>query len=189
MLNKLRAWWYFSGKYMHRDFAQGVKNLWKWFPTIWRQRDWDDHFIYELIRVKLEFQAKYIGDRDRHTTAKRDAEKMRLVTRLIKLQQDDYYTIEYMEYHDPSMSFKPVPGKPDRSEIVFEQTSERFDEYFAKYTRQYKRVLNGDINLFGRPRPITDKQVIAMEIAHENQARCQKLIFSIMHDNINGWWD
>jgi hypothetical protein len=189
MFKKIRVWWHFSGSSMHRDFAQGVKNLWKWFPTIWRQRDWDGHFIYEMIRVKLEFQAKYIGDNDRHTTAKRDAELMRLVTRLIKLQQEGYYDMEYMEYHDPSMSFKPVPGKPDRSEIVFNQNSERFDEYFAKYPRQYKRVLDGRINRFGRTRPITDKQVIAMEIAHENQARCQKLIFGIMHDNIEGWWD
>jgi hypothetical protein len=189
MFNKIRIWWRFSGSNMHRDFAYGVKNLWKWFPTIWKQRDWDDHFIYELIRVKLEFQAKYIGDRDRHTTAKRDAEKMRLVARLIKLQQEDYYDMEYMDYHEQDMSFVEVPDKPDRHQIVFKQNSERFDEYFAKYPRQYKRVLSGDINRFGRPRPITDKQVIAMEIAHENQSRCQKLIFGIMYDNIEGWWD
>jgi hypothetical protein len=97
--------------------------------------------------------------------------------------------MEYMDYHNQDMSFKPVPGKPDRSELVFNQISERFDEYFAKYPRQYKRVLDGRINRFGRTRPITDKQVIAMEIAHENQARCQKLIFGIMHDHIEGWWD
>jgi hypothetical protein len=28
-----------------------------------------------------------------------------------------------------------------------------------------------------------------MEIAHENQKRCQKLLFNIMHDHIERWWD
>lgn len=173
---------------MHKDFIAGVKNLWKWFPVIWKDRNWDHTFIYEILKTKIEFQAKYIGNMDRHTTAKQDAEKMRLVARLIKLQQEGYYDMEYMDYHEQDMSFIEVLDKPDSHQIVFKQTSERFDEYFAKYPRQYKRVLSGDINRFGRPRPITDKQVIAMEIAHENQSRCQKLIFGIIHDGIESWW-
>ena len=67
---KIYLWWKFNGKYYHKDFIQGVKNLWKWFPTIWKDRDWDDHFIFELIRVKVQNQSKYIGDRDIHVSAK-----------------------------------------------------------------------------------------------------------------------
>ena len=189
MFKKIRVWWHFSGSNMHRDFAQGVKNLWKWFPTIWKQRDWDSYFIYEMIRVKLEFQAKYIGDKDRHTTAKRDAELMRLVTRLIKLQQDDHYGTEYMEYHDQDLNWIDVEDRPGYVQAVFDQKSEKFDEFFAKYPRQYKRVASGEVNRYRRDFSEKDKQMIAMEIAHENQARCQKLIFSIMHDHIEGWWD
>jgi hypothetical protein len=107
---------------------------------------------------------------------------MLLCARLIEIQQEDLYAMEYMDYRE-SKSFLSM------QDVLAEDPIEDFTELFAKYPRQYKRVLNGDINRFGRPRPITDKQVIAMEIAHENQSRCQKLIFSIIHDNINGWWD
>jgi hypothetical protein len=189
MINKIRLWWKFDGQHMHREFAQGVKNLWRWFPTIWKDRDWDGHYIYELIRVKLEHQAEYIGSRDIHTQAKRDAERMRLVARLIKLQQDETYGMEYMDYHVQDMSFVDILDKPGCSEIVFDQKSERFDEYFAKYPRQYKRVASGEINRYNREFAEKDKQLVAMEIAHENQQRCQKLIFSIMHDHIQRWWD
>jgi len=189
MFDKIRRWWRWEARYMHRDFAQGVKNLWKWFPTIWKDRDWDEHFIYELLRVKLEFQAEYIGSRDIHTTAKRDAELMRLVARLIKLQQDDHYGMEYMEYHDQDLNWVDIEDRPGYVEAVFDQKSERFDEFFAKYPRQYKRVASGEINRYRREFSKKDKQEIAMEIAHENQARCQKLLFSIMHEHIQGWWD
>ena len=69
MFSKIAAWWRWNGRYMHKEFARGVKNLWKWFPVIWKDRDYDSYYIYELIRVKLQNQAKYIGDKDRHTEA------------------------------------------------------------------------------------------------------------------------
>ena len=188
MINKIRLWWRFDGRYMHKDFVQGVKNLWRWFPTIWKDRDWDQHHIYELLRKKIEFQAEYIGSRDNYTGAKRDAERMQLVARLIKLQQDDFYTMEYMDYHEQDMSFVGIEDNLEYFEAVFDQKSEWFDEYFAKYPIQYKNVLNGNINRYTRS-TTKDKQIIAMEIAHHNQSRCQKLIFDIMHNHIERWWD
>ena len=186
---KIYLWWKFDGKYYHKDFIQGVKNLWKWFPTIWKDRDWDDHFIFELIRVKVQNQAKYIGDRDIHVSAKRDAEIMRTVAKLIKLQQDDFYGMEYLDYHDTKFDFIPTDETKQWYTIEDTQISENFDEYFKKYPRQYKRVLMGEINRFNRPIEDKDKKIIAMEIAHENHERCKNLIFKIMSDHIERWWD
>jgi len=189
IFEKISLWWRFEGRYYHKDFYCGVKNLIKWFPTIWRDRDWDHRFIYEILRVKLERQAKYIGDRDIHVDAKRDAERMRLVAKLIKLQQDDFYGMEYMDYHDTKYDF--VPTNETEKWFTMEDTliSENFDDYFKKYPRQYKKVLSGEINRFMKEVDETDKQRIAMEIAHENQNRCRKLIFKIMESEIDRWWD
>jgi hypothetical protein len=191
MFNKIGAWWRWNGRYMHNEFARGVKNLWRWFPTIWKDRDWDGHYIYELLRKKIEFQAEYIDSRDFHTEAKRDAERMRLVARLIKLQQDETYGMEYMDYYEQDMDWIDNDNHLGYVETMLDEKSERFDEFFAKYPRQYKRVISGEINRFDRKLifNIEDKQLIAMEIAHENQARCQRLIFNIMHAHIERWWD
>jgi hypothetical protein len=169
---------------MHNEFARGVRNLWRWFPTIWRDRDYDDHYIFELLRVKLEHQAKHIGDRDIHVNAKRDAERMRLVARLIKLQQDDFYGMEYIDYHNSNFEFVPTDETEKWFTMEENEISENFDEYFKKYPLQYKRVLSGEINRFSRPIEEKDKKIIAMEIAHENHERCVKLIFSIMSDQL-----
>ena len=189
MLDKIRLWWKFDGQYMHKEFARGVKNLWRWFPTIWKDRDWDDHYIFELIRVKLEHQAKHIGGRDTFTTSKRNAEKMRLISKLIKLQQDDFYGLEYSDYHETKYEF--VPTDETKKWFRMEDTliSERFDEYFAKYPRQYKKVIAGEINIYRRPNGEDDKKLIAMEIANENHLRCRRLIFKIMESEIEKWWD
>ena len=189
IFEKIRLWWKFDGRYYHKDFIEGVKNLWKWFPTIWRDRDWDHGFIYEVIKVKLKHQADYIGSHDRHTRAKRDSELMLLCARLIQRCQDEHYDMEYMDYHESNYNWVDVDDKPDLKKLEIEQLSENFDEYFKKYPLQYKRVMSGEVSRFSRPIEEKTKEVIAMEIAHENQDRCRKLLFKIMERRIEGWWD
>ncbi len=172
-----------------KSFIQGVKNLWKWFPVIWKDRDWDSHFIYEVMRFKIGNQSKYIGEHDRHTRAKRDSEMMTLTTRLIQRCQDEYYDLEYMDFHEWKLNWLDVDGRPDLKEMDIEDVSDNFDEYFKKYPRQYKKVLSGELNRFRREVGHGNRKVYAMEIAHENQDRCRKLLFKIMERNIEGWWD
>lgn len=196
MIDKVRLWWKFDGRYYHKDFIQGVKNLIKWFPTIWKDRDWDHGSIYEVIKVKLKNQSDYIGFHNRHTRAKRDAEKMLLCTRLIQRCQDDHYDLEYMDYHESNYNWLDITDKDgiptkykDSKRLDIELVSENFDEYFKKYPRQYKRVMSGEVNRFSRPIEEKTKNIIAMEIAHENQDRCRKILFKLMERNIEGWWD
>jgi hypothetical protein len=189
-MRKIYLWWRFKARYFHKDFIKGVKNLWRWFPTIWKDRDWDQHYIYEILAKKIEFQAKYIGDRDFHTEAKRDAERMRLAAKLIRLEQDEFYHMEYMDYEESKNWFEPIEDKPGFSEWKSETVSERYDEYFAKYPRQYKKAMSGELNMFKRKEIDTEnKHIIAMEIAHHNQARCHSLLFKLIERNIDRWWD
>jgi hypothetical protein len=144
----------------------------------------------------LNNQAEYIGGKNRHTRAKRDAELMRLTSRLIQRCQDDHYDMEYMDYHESNLLWLDVTDKDDIPEkyknskrLEIEEISENFDEYFKKYPRQYKRVMSGEVNRFSYPIEEKDKKLIAMEIAHENQDRCRKLVFKIMSNRVEGWWD
>ena len=188
-IKHIPLWWKFHGRFMHKEFARGIKNLWRWFPTIWRDRDWDHTFIYEILRVKLEHQAKYIGDRDLHVDSKRDAERMRLVSKLIKLQQDDFYGMEYMDYHDSKFDFVPTDETEKWFTIDDTLVSENFDEYFKKYPRIYQQVLSQELLSDNPIISPDDKRNIAFAIAHINQERCHKLIFKIIESDIERWWD
>ena len=192
MLEKMKLWWKFEGRHYHKDFIQGVKNLYKWFPTIWNDRDWDGHYIYEILRVKLENQAYCIGNESRHVNSKRDVERMLLCSRLIQIQQEDLYEIEYLDYikEDHHM----IPTDETHQWYTFESTTieDNLDEYFKKYPRQYKQVQLGKINYFDIPGTSPKdkaRKTIAMEIAYHNQDKSRKLLYKIMERHIDGWWN
>lgn len=190
MFNRIRLWWKYEGRYYHKDFIQGIKNLWKWFPTIWKQRDWDSSFILDMISKKLEFQAKYIGEKNRYTTAQQDAERMRLVVKLIKLEQDEFYNMEYMDYAEDRVWFTPCEDRPGSSLYNSEEVWEKYNEYFAKYPLCYKRAIQY-IKKHHRSfvNDHTDKKLVAMIMGDLRQAKCKDLIFKIMGQDINKWWD
>jgi len=104
---------------------------------------------------------------------------MLLCARLARIQQEDLYMYEFMEYLDQDIEFVPT----DETEKWFrmESTITRDDliDYFYKYRRQHRLIDKTD----------KDNHRIAIEIARNNQERSRKLLFKIMEENIDGWWD
>ena len=187
-LNFIFYWWSNDGKYLHKTIWTGLKNLWYWFPVIWKDRQWDDHYIFEVMIHKIKAQAKYIGDRDWHTRAKRDAEIMMTCVRLMERVREEHYSSEYMDYHKTKHWFEDVPEKEGYSSWESKLLSENFDDYFKKYPLIRKRVLNGE-GIFGREGQENNKRIIAMNIGHINHVRARKLLFKLMEENIECWWD
>ena len=188
VIERISLWWRFDGRHIPSNIIQGIKNIIYWFPIIWKDRNWDQSFIYEVLKHKLKAQANYIDTKDRHTRAKQDARRMRLCVSLIQICQDDTYNTEYMDYAETDFWFEDVEDKAGYSTIESKIIWEKYDDYFKKYPLIYKRVMNGEgvFSLDGRD---DNKQVIAMNIGHINQDRAHKLLFKIMQENINSWWD
>ena len=162
-----------------RSFIDSTQNVIKWLPIIWKDRDWDDHYIFEILKFKLKNQAEYIGHHNRHMSAKRDAEIMMLCVRLIKKVQDEFYGTEYLDYQDSELKFIDSESHPGMYEMLTIEKSERYDEYFKKYPLIYRMV--PDLN--------APKGRIAFEIAKINGERAYKLLFKILEQNIRRWWD
>jgi hypothetical protein len=169
-------------QYIPGNIAISIRNLIKWFPVIWKDRDWDHSFIYEILKHKLENQAHYIAKKNRHTSAKRDAELMLLCARLIEMQQEESYEMEFLDYREIEWT----------DDHWIKMVSDNLEDYLAKYPRQYKRLLNGQITKFGhKPKQelIDNKEMASIIIAQENQDRSRKLLFKLLERNIERWWD
>jgi hypothetical protein len=177
--------------YRLRNFISSFKNIIRWFPIIWKDRDWDQDFIWEILKFKLSNQADYISKKDRHTRAQKDAKNMRLCVKLIKLCQDDYYSMEYMDYAKDRVWWTESEERPDCSVYNSEVIYERYDDLFKKYKLIHERVVLGGEGPFSLNERDGSglKRVIAMNICHINQKRAQDLLFKIMNENINCWWD
>lgn len=189
MFESIGLWWRFHGRYYHKDFYRGVVNLIKWLPIIWKDRDWDSSYIFKILEHKLKLQSKGIADRDIHVNAKRDSEIMLTCVKLMEKIREDYYQMEYTDYHKSKYWFEPIEDKPGYSSWESEIKSENFDDYFKKYPLIYKRVLNGEglFNVDG-DNESEEKKRIAMNIAHINHDRARALLFKLMNENIERWW-
>ena len=172
-------------KYQIKQFFRNIKNVIRWFPTIWKDRDWDDYYIWILLEKKLTHQAKYIGDRGIHLDAKRDAERMMTCIRLIEKVREEYYCMEYMDYHKSVYHWDDVPDRDDVKQLRIEELSESFDSYFKKYPLVYKQVIKID-RVASRK---NDKSYIAMNVSRENHKRAKSLLFKMLDRYIETWWD
>ena len=111
--------------YKIKQFFKRIYNLYRWFPIIWKDQDWDHTYIYEILKFKLKNQAEYIGYHDRHVSAKRDAEIMMLCVRLIEKCQEDYYGTECFKYRTAESVFTPSEEYPGSYEWDLVETSNK----------------------------------------------------------------
>ena len=131
---KLYRWMRWEMPYQYKYIKYGVKNLYKWFWVVWKDRDWDHYYILQLLKFKLEKQAKHLAEVGYHTSAQRDAELMMTCVRLIdKIQNEEYYEIMYNTHEKITL------------------------EVINKYQAQHNKA--------------------------------KRLLFKIMNDRIEEWWD
>ncbi len=181
-MSNIITWWKSKGKYIGTDIIIGIKNIIKWFPIIWKDRDYDYAYIYNVLEFKLQKQAAYLKEKDRFESTQRSVERMELCVRLIQKIQSEYYGMEHMDYQELEMRTTPIG---DHFTIEMEELSENFQEYFDKYPLVYKRVTKTSKYVLDN----SSKSNIAHNIAIYNQRRCEALLYEIIHRNINRWWD
>jgi hypothetical protein len=181
--------WNFEWRFWISDISIGIKNLITWFPIIYKDRNWDSHYIMEILKFKLKNQSKYIRDRDFYVNAKRDAEIMMTCVKLMELIQDDFYSCEYLDYQTTKYKFKNIPEEKGYSSLESKISDENLDNYFIKYPRIYKKVLNGEGPFKAQWKDLNKKKnTIAINIGYINHIRARKLLFSLLENNIEKWW-
>ncbi len=129
---KLYRWVRWKLPYQYKYIKYGVKNLYKWFWIIWKDRDWDHHYIFEVLKFKLEKQAKHLAEVGFHNDAQRDAELMMTCVRLIDKLQNEYYYDELCKSGVRSSEVvKNVIAKHKKAKrLLFKILEERIEEWW-----------------------------------------------------------
>lgn len=81
---------------MLRNIRYGIKNIIKWFPVIWNDRDWDYRYIYEILHKKLELKEQFFRSDKTHVADwEQTADEIKEVKDALKrLIDDDYVSYE-----------------------------------------------------------------------------------------------
>jgi hypothetical protein len=171
-----------------RNIGTSIHNLIKWFPIVWRDRDWDHSFTYDVIRFKLEQQATHLAKHNKFVNTQANVDHARTMVKLIERNRDGHYGMEYINHHETEWEFLEIENKPDYKQLEIHVTSEDFDPYFAKYPRVYKQVLAGKINT-GIDFDPADRKDLAFAISHYNEQRCKRILFKMLERNLDKLWD
>lgn len=176
--NKIRLWWKFEGRYYKRNFIDGVKNLYYWFPIIWKTRAWDYGFTYDMLEFKLKETSNYISKKRRFVGWEFVTRDIKICIELIKKLREDFYSSEYTDYLESEFEFIPVENEPELSRMKVTTIEDNLDIYFNKYPRLYEKYAH-----------LNDRERIAIWISRDVHVKARKLLFKIIEEKIESWWD
>ena len=165
-----------------RYFITGCRNLIKWMPTIYHDRDWDGDFILKILQKKIEFQRKELVNANRHMRIELDNRDMTLVLNLLERVREEHYQLECMDYFDSDYILNEIPNKPNSKSLEINVTSERYDEYLLKYPSSVRAVIKKD----GKD---MDKKTLCLKVSYYNHNKANKLLFRILEERLLFWWD
>jgi len=180
---KLYRWCKWDAKHFHRTVWRGIKNLWVWFPIVWKDRDWDHNYIFNMLKFKLERVANRIEKTNYFEGSAREAEYVKTCIRLITKIQDDFYLYEYQDYVVSKM-FTTDLGDGTVS-LDFEVLENNIEDFFKKYPLTKKQVMNN--KKFSSNLDKDNTVGLYMGVTRHNKAK--KLLFKILEERVEHWWD
>src|SRR3972149_2973685 len=152
---------------MFRTFWFGIKNLIKWFPLIWNDRQWDDGYLFEILQFKLSEMSKYF-DSDNAVCA--DAKLRARQIYICKLLIDRILLNDYTTPFD----------------VRDEPRHQRFAEAFEK-----SMASGSDSFIYDREDTPLESKVFKWKTEHEDYLEQQdiEMLFRLMSKQIKSWWD
>jgi len=163
------------------NIKNGLISLWTWKSVIWKDRHWDGYYIFEVLKHKLILQRKELVSANRHTSIPQTNRDITICLNLIERIQEEHYGMEYLDYFVSNYTWEDFDENSKK--LVIDEISNTADDYFKKYRSTVKKCLKKNRDL------CFDKKRLAMAVSIENQRRCQALLFRILSERINWWWN
>ena len=154
-----------------RNIKQGIKNLKDWFPIVWKDKDWDYHYILLLMRFKLEKMDKLFRSDNVHiTNAERHADEMKeCVLLLDRIIEDEYTAFDKHDkkWGEPDFKFIDTDD-PELVELKIVRPNAKTDEDEKQERKEWRRCKE-----------------------HEDALREQdwERLFDNIKRYMKGWWD
>ena len=159
-----------------KDFPKNLKyyfkNIIKWSPILWKDRDWDHYFIYEALRFKIQKTSECINLNQRYIGFERDVEIMNTCVRLISKIQENYYELEYQDYQKTNMYTTPEENGCSRLHVDI--LEDHIEDYYKKYKNDVKRFKG---------------KLSGLRLGYYRQERAKTILFRLIENNIDKWWD
>lgn len=166
-----------------KQFFQGLRNIIRWMPTIYRDRDWDHAFINDLLQKKLEFMREELVTANRFVGVEAVNKDITLALNLLERIRHSYYEMEMYDYIDKSYEFVPADVTADYFVIQDTILEDNLEEYLDKYKHTAKKLRKK----YKLKRSETEK--LAHRVSEYNQQKCERIFWKLMSYKSTHWWD
>jgi len=83
------------------NLKYGILNIVKWIPVIWKDRQWDKYYLYEILHFKLSLMEKHFyRDKPTIVNSKRYGKQIKIAKVLAKRLANDNYLDNATFWHD-----------------------------------------------------------------------------------------
>ena len=144
--------------YPFRDFYRRVRNVLRWLPTIWKDRDYDHSYITEILIKKLEFTRDfYLSDKAYSAEADNVAKEIQEAINRLHMTRDswEFYeepAIEQLEQKWGKTTFEHIPYqhtedgkvltyelKSKTEKVITEEDEKQYKEEFRKIYKDVRK--------------------------------------------------
>jgi len=149
---------------------RGIRNLFVWFPIIWRNDVYDHYYLLDMIDKQMkEMENFFLSDETHLANAKLVGKRIAWTRKLQAMWRDEYY--EMLEYDKHKLKF------PEKGRLLDSEPYE-YDEY-------------GIVTLFKckpQSQEVTDDFRYHMEIGRKMNEKCFNLWIKNL-SRIREFWD
>jgi hypothetical protein len=170
------------------SFIRGVKNIIKWAPTIYHDSDWDYYSIYHILQKKIEFTRNLIVNNNRHNDVSSDNFWMTVTINLIERVKNEDYNTEYFDYIDKNYSFDEIEERDSNGGKLYQMNSTVVSDNTLQYIEKNPskvRILRKTYADFDS----MSNEKKSRYISRYKQEQAKRLLFKILQEKIENWWD
>jgi hypothetical protein len=113
-----------------RQFFIGVGNIIKWIPVLYKDRDWDFYFVYNILQKKLEFTEKSIRNSSLENGGMY-ANKIRTAIRLIEIVRDEKYLDDVLMEDDWTNIKKAIAKQDKAKKLLFNYLHHYIEQWWS----------------------------------------------------------
>jgi len=163
-------------KTLYYNLKYGIQNLFVYFPIIFKTREWDFVFIYELIQFKLNRVRKHLEEHNLFEGVEKVCQQIRICENLIQRLLDNDYNQYLHKKHEERF------GKFN-FESIFWNKDNNGEDLFELKSKYSKCKTDEEVELADNEK---SKIYELDRIAYEKD---RKLLFKMLEKYIEGWWD
>lgn len=164
-------WYYFLSGFRR------IKRFIDWFPILWKDEDWDEVYLFEIMRFKTARMRKEIEKNQRHVGYEKNVRDMKVAEELLaRASFSSFYWEQYQQRKnndkqgkctcsEETFLFKPNTNDPKTGE----PTSYQWVDVSCDYCKSMKRFW--------------------FEYKDLKKKEDLNFLFKHLGKNVNRWWD